>query len=153
MSLTEERIEELAQRLMEAEAKRAPISPLTDTVEGITVDDAYRVQLAVLEHQLAAGRKVVAKKVGLTSKAMQQMFGVSEPDYGCVLDNMLIQDGAECPMGQLLQPRIEPEVAFMLKADLKGPHRRRPRLRWGQDEPGGHVRWPKVPWAGGRPWP
>ena len=121
MTLTKERVEELAHKLMAAEATRVPIAPLSETVEGITVEEAYQVQLAVLEHRLASGRRVVAKKVGLTSKAMQDMFGVDQPDYGMILDQMLIEDGASYPANHLLQPRAEPEVAFMLKADLKGP--------------------------------
>ena len=122
MSLTKERVKELAQQLISAASTRVPIAPLTETDEGITVDDAYRVQLAVLEHRLSTGRKVVGKKVGLTSAAMQQMFGVNEPDYGLILDTMLIVDGAEQPTSQLLQPRVEPEIAFKLRADLKGPN-------------------------------
>ena len=122
MSMTKERIEEIARQLMAAEADRAPIAPLTDAAGGITVDDAYQVQLTVLRQRLAAGRRVVAKKVGLTSAAMQQMFGVDQPDYGAILDDMLIEDGAEYPVGRLLQPKVEPEIAFMLKKDLQGPN-------------------------------
>ena len=78
--------------------------------------------MTVLRGRLDAGRRVVAKKVGLTSVAMQQMLGVDQPDYGMILDDMLIDDGADYPIGRLLQPRVEPEIAFMLKADLKGPN-------------------------------
>ncbi len=122
MSITKERIDELARQLTAAEANRAPIAPLSETDQGITVEEAYQVQLTVLRGRLASGRRVVAKKVGLTSVAMQQMLGVDQPDYGMILDDMLIDDGADYPMGRLLQPRVEPEIAFMLKADLKGPN-------------------------------
>ena len=122
MTLTKERVTELAHQLITAQTSLVPIPPLTETDEGITVEDAYRVQLAVLEHRLGTGRKVVGKKVGLTSLAMQQMLGVSEPDYGLILDNMLIEDGIEYPANRLIAPRVEPEIAFKLKAGLQGPN-------------------------------
>ena len=80
MSITKERIDELARQLAAAEANRAPIAPLSETDQGITVEEAYQVQLTVLRGRLDAGRRVVAKKVGLTSVAMQQMLGVDQPD-------------------------------------------------------------------------
>jgi 2-keto-4-pentenoate hydratase len=121
VTLTRERILEIAEALLRAESTHNTIPPLSETYPGINADDAYQVQQVVLERKLGGGRKVVAKKVGLTSKAMQQMFGVDQPDYGQILDNMIIQDGASFRAAELIQPRIEPELAFLLKRDLKGP--------------------------------
>jgi 2-keto-4-pentenoate hydratase len=85
------------------------------------VDEAYRIQLITVEAQLSEGRKVVGKKIGLTSPAMQQMFNVNEPDYGHLFDNMLAYQGAEVSASRLLQPRIEGEIAFVMERDLMGP--------------------------------
>ena len=122
MSISEEQVHQLAHELMEAEANFAPIPPITDQIPGFDIDDAYRVQKAVLDHRLSEGRKVIGKKVGLTSKAMQQALGVNEPDYGVLLDGTVIKDGAEYATNQLLQPRIEGEIAFLMKASLTGPN-------------------------------
>ena len=121
MAVTEEQLRSLAEELMTAELQHAPVGPITDRIPDFSVDDAYQVQATVLARRLSDGRKIVGRKVGLTSKAMQQMFGVDQPDYGVILDNMLIADGAEYAMTSLLQPRIEPEIAFMMKKGLKGP--------------------------------
>jgi 2-keto-4-pentenoate hydratase len=85
------------------------------------VEDAYRIQLLNVKRRLADGRKIVGKKIGLTSPAMQTMFGVGEPDYGHLLDDMLIHQGEGLKVEQLIQPRVEGEIAFILDRDLKGP--------------------------------
>ena len=121
MSVSTELLNQVAHELMDAESKHAPIPPITGRYPGFNVDDAYQVQSHVLEHRLSGGKKVVGRKVGLTSKAMQEMLGVDQPDYGVLLEDMLIEDGAEFPAAELLQPRIEAEIGFMLKADLTGP--------------------------------
>jgi 2-oxopent-4-enoate hydratase len=120
MSITQEQVHNLAHELMDAEANFAAVAPITDRIPDFTVEDAYQVQKAVLEHRLGEGRTIIGKKVGLTSKAMQKALGVDEPDYGMLLDGVLIEDGAEYAANQLLQPRIEGEIAFLLKADLRG---------------------------------
>lgn len=120
MSISEEQVHELAHELMDAEANFAPVPPITDRVPGFDVSDAYRVQKAVLDHRISEGRTVIGKKVGLTSKAMQEALGVNEPDYGMLLDGAVIPDGAEYATNQLLQPRIEGEIAFLMKDDLTG---------------------------------
>ncbi|NIO09680.1 MAG: 2-keto-4-pentenoate hydratase, partial [Deltaproteobacteria bacterium] len=86
-----------------------------------TPEDAYRVQLALMDLKTANGAKVVGKKIGLTSKAMQQMLNVDQPDYGHILDTMVVADGSRFPANTLIQPRIEPEIAFVLDRDIKGP--------------------------------
>ena len=122
MAVTQDQLQSLAQELITAETQQAPIGPITDRVPDFSVDDAYNVQAIVLAQRLNAGRSIVGRKVGLTSKAMQQMLGVDQPDYGVILDDMIIVDGAEYAAANLLQPRIEPEIAFMMKKALNGPN-------------------------------
>jgi len=119
--MDESRIKALAEMLLAAEKKRKPIPPLTESDPGITVDEAYRVQLRVMDIKKSSGQIVVGKKIGITSLAMQAMLGVKEPDYGHILDGMVVMEGEKIPMGDLIQPRIEGELAFVLKEDLKGP--------------------------------
>src|SRR5690606_10040884 len=82
---------------------------------------AYAVQAAWMELKRAAGRTVIGRKIGLTSKAMQQALNIKIPDSGILLDDMLFKDGATIPKGRFIQPRIEAEIAFVMKAPLKGP--------------------------------
>ena len=114
-------VQDLARQLVAAEHQHAPLPPLTETYPELTVSDAYAAQLAVIERKVAQGARVVGKKIGLTSKAMQQMFAVDQPDYGHLLDTMAIANGGEAPMARLLQPRVEGEIAFLLQHDLRGP--------------------------------
>jgi 2-keto-4-pentenoate hydratase len=119
--MDENRMRTLAQMLLEAEQKKRPIPPLTETDPGISVDEAYRIQLRVIEMKKSSGQVVVGKKIGITSRAMQAMLGVDEPDYGHILNGMVIMEGERIPTTDLIQPRIEGELAFVLKADLQGP--------------------------------
>lgn len=112
----------IALELLKAEKERKAIPPLTKKYPNITVDDAYAIQLEQVSHKLTLNHKVVGKKIGLTSKAMQDLFGVNEPDYGHLFDNMFEIDGSEIYLSELLQPKIEFEIAFHLKKDLQGPH-------------------------------
>lgn len=111
----------VASELRRAEAERVAISPLTTTYPEITVEDAYKIQLENVTVRLAEGRKVIGKKIGLTSKGMQRLLGVGEPDYGHLLEDMLIVEGEPCRRNELIYPRIEGELAFILKDTLKGP--------------------------------
>ncbi|WP_214371400.1 2-keto-4-pentenoate hydratase [Pseudonocardia sp. H11422] len=114
-------IAELADRLWQAEVQRAPIPPLTDDLGDLTVEDAYAIQGRNVERQVAAGRVVRGRKVGLTSRAMQDLLGVDEPDFGALLDAMFVDDGDEVALATMLQPRVEAEMAFVLGRDLAGP--------------------------------
>jgi 2-keto-4-pentenoate hydratase len=107
--------------LAEAERAQSAIDPLTELFPGIDADDAYQVQLHNVRARTAGGARVRGHKVGLSAKAMQQMLGVDEPDYGHLLDDMFVFEGGEIPAAQLLQPRVEPELAFILGAPLRGP--------------------------------
>jgi 2-keto-4-pentenoate hydratase len=113
--------QKLATEFLTAEAQRNPIGAITDLYPEMTVEDAYRIQLAGIDMKLAKGSKVIGKKIGLTSKGMQKLLGVNEPDYGILLNDMLFAEGFPCRRAALLQPKIEGELAFILKETLKGP--------------------------------
>jgi 2-keto-4-pentenoate hydratase len=115
------RIQELAAMLLAAEMSRKPMAPLTESDPGITVEEAYRIQLRMMEVKKSQGQVVVGKKIGITSRAMQVMLGVNEPDYGHILDGMVVPEGESIRAGDLIQPRTEGEIAFILKEDLQGP--------------------------------
>lgn len=114
-------VQALSQALAEAESRRVPIDPLSARVPGLETQHAYQIQLAGIRARVARGRRVVGKKIGLTSKAMQDLLGVHEPDYGHLLDDMLLMEGQPCPRAELLLPKVEGEVAFVLKSRLAGP--------------------------------
>jgi 2-oxopent-4-enoate hydratase len=113
----------LAAALDSAERERAAIPPLTDTLQGLTIQDAYAIQAAWLRRKLASNAQLslVGRKVGLTARAMQEQLGVNEPDFGFLLNHMLVPDGGSIPRGDLILPRVEPEIAFYLARDLRGP--------------------------------
>ena len=115
------RIQELAARLLQAEDSRQPIAPLTQEDADCSVEDAYRVQVAIVEAKKARGARIVGKKAGVTSKAIQQMFGVHEPDYGHLLEDMIVHEGEVIQSAMLIQPKAEPEIAFILEKELRGP--------------------------------
>lgn len=113
-------VAELAARLQGAIDACAAITPLTDD-QAFTVDEAYDVQDAVLDAQLAAGATIAAAKLGLTSRAKQQQMNVDEPLYGWMTDAQQIHAGDAVIAGELIQPRAEPEIAFLTNAELAGP--------------------------------
>ncbi len=113
---------ELSGLLDQARANGQGIAPLTEQYPDLSVEDAYQVQQETINKQLAAGRKIVGKKIGLTSLAMQKLLGVGEPDYGHLMDDMVVENGGAISMDKVLQPKVEAEIAFVLKEDLKGPN-------------------------------
>ena len=86
----------------------------------MSLEDAYHIQVSTIEHFVANGIKVTGKKIGLTSKAMQNLFGVYEPDFGSLLDHLAFNSGDEIPSALLIQPKVEAEIAFVLQNDLTG---------------------------------
>ena len=112
--------DELAADLAEAERSRVAIAPLTTGNPDIDVVDAYEIQLINIRQRVAEGARVVGHKVGLSSKAMQEMMGVDEPDYGHLLDEMQVFEDRPVPAGKYLYPRVEVEVGFVLADDLPG---------------------------------
>ena len=119
--LNTEQLEAAALALRTAEETRQVIGPLTDTYPGIDVVDAYEIQLVNIRKRVAEGAQIRGHKVGLSAKAMQQMLGVHEPDYGHLLDDMFVDEGSSIPASRFCQPRAEIEVAFVLGARLEGP--------------------------------
>lgn len=114
-------IEAAAQRLIEAERSLTPLRHFTLDYPGITLDDSYAIQHAWLARRLAEGRVVKGHKIGLTSRAMQSALGISEPDYGVLLDDMVLSSGADIDAGRYMTPKIEVELAFVLGRELRGP--------------------------------
>jgi len=121
MTLTPDQIEEAADLLAAADADVAPIGQLTQRYPGMDVADAYAIQQVNLARRLEQGRAVVGHKIGLTSEPMQNLLGVDEPDFGYILDDMVVPNGAAVPCGRFCAPRVEPEVAFLLRDPLRGP--------------------------------
>ena len=107
--------------LMTAEKERKQAPQLTKTWPDITFEDAYAISTEVANRKIAGGAKLIGHKVGLTSKAMQRSSQIDEPDYGHLLDNMMIADGAQIPHDSFCRPRVEIELAFILGKRLKGP--------------------------------
>jgi len=116
-------IEALGDELFAALRGRRVLDPLTAREPAIDIDDAYRVSLRLLERRQQDGERIVGKKIGVTSKPVQDMLGVHQPDFGFLLDTMRVADGATVSLAQarLIQPRAEGEIAFVLKRDLRGP--------------------------------
>jgi 2-oxo-hept-3-ene-1,7-dioate hydratase len=118
--LSAEDIAAAAAALYDAENDRRQIAPLTLTHSGMDMDDAYAVQKAWVDRKIADGRKVTGYKIGLTSRAMQMAMNIDTPDFGVLLDDMRFANGASIRAGDFLDPRIEAEFAFVLKAPLSG---------------------------------
>ena len=115
------KIEEHANHLASAWKIGEGVQPVTALDPELTIDEAYQVQKKMIDMEINNGQKITGKKIGLTSKAMQDMLGVNEPDYGHLLDNMEIGHGESISFKQVLQPKVEGELAFILKEDLTGP--------------------------------
>jgi 2-keto-4-pentenoate hydratase len=112
---------EAAQLLHDAQRSGTPIAPLTEIYPNLSVKQAYSVQRLNLARRVEAGAVPCGHKIGLTSAPMQQLLGVGEPDFGYVLDDMVLPDGAAVPVTTFCAPRVEPEVAFLLGTPLRGP--------------------------------
>lgn len=112
----------LAERLYRALRDGETIEPLT-TTDSLDIEDAYHISLAMLEQRQADGEQVIGKKIGVTSKAVQEMLGVHQPDFGFLTDRMQFDNDACVSLSQanLIQPRAEGEIAFILKRELMGP--------------------------------
>lgn len=118
--LTPAEIDQAAADLLEAERTRRQIGLLTLRHPDITLDDAYAIQSAQMARKLAEGRRIIGWKIGLTSKVMQDALGISTPDSGVIYDDMDFASGSAVPAGRFIQPRIETEIAFVMKAPLAG---------------------------------
>lgn len=110
-----------AEELSRAEQERRPIPPLIETFGPYGLEDAYAIQQLFVERLSPARSKTLGHKVGLTSAVMQRMLGVSQPDFGHLLDDMFYAESSAVPLSDFIQPKVEPEVAFVLGRELAGP--------------------------------
>lgn len=120
MMLSKDDITAAAADLLRAEETRQQIGLLSRRHPDITLDDAYAIQSAQMAQKLAQGRRIIGWKIGLTSKVMQDALGISTPDSGVIYDDMDFADGCTVPADRFIQPRIEAEIAFVMKAPLSG---------------------------------
>lgn len=121
MNLTAEEIEAAAGALFNAEASRTQMGLLSKQYPKAGMDDAYAIQSALVRRKLTQGRRIIGWKIGLTSKAMQDALKIGVPDSGILFDDMLFENGAAIPPNRFIQPRIEAEIAFIMKSALEGP--------------------------------
>lgn len=112
---------QLAAHIAKAWENQDGVQPLTELDPNLSIDDAYHVQLETIQNHVKDGARITGKKIGLTSKAMQEMLGVDEPDYGHLLSQMEVENAGTVSRNQVLQPKVEGEIAFILKDDLEGP--------------------------------
>jgi 2-keto-4-pentenoate hydratase len=121
VNLTTKQHEAMAQALLGAERDTSPIDPFTVTHPDANIEDSYRIAQLVTALKVSAGRTIKGHKVGLTSKAMQQMSGATEPDYGTLTDDWFVPEGSTVDMTRLNRPLVEMEIAFVLVSALRGP--------------------------------
>ncbi|MDQ1002208.1 2-keto-4-pentenoate hydratase [Neobacillus niacini] len=114
-------ISEIANYLWQAELGGEEVTKITEIFDNVTLETAYQVQLVNINKKVTNGDKIVGKKIGLTSKAMQDLLQVDQPDYGHLLASMSVQNKGLISVNQVLQPKVEGEIAFVLKKDLTGP--------------------------------
>jgi 2-oxo-hept-3-ene-1,7-dioate hydratase len=123
---TEEQIQALAVELNTAEKTRTQVEHFSKRFAGMTIEDGYRINRAWMALKYKEGRTVIGHKIGLTSRAMQQSSQIDEPDYGTLLDDMLFTctpgQVLEIPFTKFIAPRVEVELAFILKKELRGPN-------------------------------
>lgn len=118
--LTEEQIQTAANDLYTAEIERQQIEPISLRYPDLTIAEAYAIQSNWVNKKINNGAKIIGYKVGLTSRAMQTTMNIDTPDYGVLLDDMLFEDSGEIITANFLDPRVEPELAFILKKELYG---------------------------------
>jgi 2-oxo-hept-3-ene-1,7-dioate hydratase len=121
MPLSQIIIADMAARLDVAERSREQIGHFSLEQPGMTIEDGYNVQRAWVARKLGAGHRLIGHKIGLTSRAMQRSSNINEPDYGALLDDMLFANDGDIPFTRFIEPRVEVELAFILKHRLSGP--------------------------------
>jgi 2-oxopent-4-enoate/cis-2-oxohex-4-enoate hydratase len=119
--MEDNKIEQYGDELYEAWLNRSTVPSLLEREPEITIDDAYKIQLRFVERRVQAGEKIIGKKIGVTSKPVQDFLGVYQPDFGQLTSGMVYQEGETIDLSKLIQPKAEAELAFMLKEDLIGP--------------------------------
>lgn len=121
MGLDKKKIAAFGDELLDAWRSARQIAPLTDREPGITIEEAYQVQLHTIERRIGEGERVVGKKIGITARAVMQMLKVDQPDFGHLLSGMTYNEGESVEAKRFCQPRGEGEIAFILNKDLAGP--------------------------------
>jgi 2-oxo-hept-3-ene-1,7-dioate hydratase len=119
--LTQDTIQALALELQQARQTRTALRHFSQRFPQMTIDDGYAIQRAWVALELAAGRTIKGRKIGLTSRAMQLSSQIDEPDYAPLMDDMFFAGGGDIPMDRFIAPRIEVELAFILGKPLQGP--------------------------------
>ena len=119
--LTESTIAALARQLYDARKSRTPLRHFSQQHPSMTIDDGYAIQRAWVALELADGRRIKGRKIGLTSRAMQQASQITEPDYAPLMDDMFFAQGSDIPRERFIAPRVEVELAFILGRPLRGP--------------------------------
>lgn len=119
--MNEELIQRYGDELYECWRTRRTVAPLLQRESSITLDDAYRIQSRYVDRRLKAGETIVGKKIGVTSKPVQDFLGVFQPDFGQLTSGMVYAEGDDIDLDTLIQPKAEAELAFVLKRDLVGP--------------------------------
>ena len=114
-------IESIASKLRGAAESGNPIPPIREELAAGGIQAAYAVQNANTQHAIKQGRRLVGRKIGLTSKSVQKQLGVDSPDFGMLFADMAFNDGEEVPLAKVMQPKVEAEVAFVLEKDLTQP--------------------------------
>ncbi len=123
-TLSADTTEALARELYAARKNRTPLRHFSQRHPAMTIADGYAIQRAWVALELADGHRIVGRKIGLTSRAMQMASQITEPDYAPLMDDMVFEPGSEIPMSRFIAPRVEVELAFVLGRPLKGPHAR-----------------------------
>lgn len=118
--LTEQQRQDAADAILRAEQTRQVCPQPSRTWPDMTLEDAYDVQRRWADARIAGGARIIGRKIGLTSRAMQQASRITEPDYGVILDDALFHDGARIKAGTFIKPRLEVELAFIMGEDLSG---------------------------------
>jgi len=111
----------LARQLQEARKSRKPLRHFSQAHPEMTIEDGYAIQREWVKLELASGRRILGRKIGLTSRAMQQSSQITEPDYAPLMDDMFFETGTDIPIGRFIAPRVEVELAFILNRPLRGP--------------------------------
>ena len=119
--LPQDTVNALAQELREARRTRTPLRHFSKRFPQMTVEDGYAIQRAWVALEVQSGRRIKGRKIGLTSRAMQQASQIDEPDFAPLMDDMFFAQGTDIPINRFIAPRVEVELAFILGKPLKGP--------------------------------